>query len=119
MELKAKVDKDQFIERYIEIWNGSLNLTEKEIEVLKEILKKYLQLIKDGLKEPYLGELVLSPNGMSEIRKILKLSSQGMNNYKEQLKEKNVIKKVGDHFQINPILIPQKSITFKFIVDDE
>lgn len=114
MELKAKVTKEQFIKNYINIFNGGLRITSKEKEFLYEILLRYLNLIDEGLKEPYLSKLVFSKEVITEIKNKLSLSSQGLNNYKTQLKRKGVFKETAVGIQIDAKLIPQKELIFKF-----
>lgn len=118
MELTARVNRDEFIDQYITIWNGGLNLTDKEKEVLHKFLSRYLDMMANGLKEPYIGELVFAPKTVREIGVELGLTAQGINNYKAQLRGKGVILQVGDHYEIHPRLIPQTKLTFNFIVHD-
>lgn len=118
MELTTKVTRDEFINQYITIWNGGLQLTEKEREVLHKFLLRYLELIDNGLKEPYIGELVFASKNVREIGTELGLTAQGINNYKAQLRDKGVLIDKGDHYEIHPRLIPQKELTFKFIVTE-
>lgn len=116
MELVAKVDKHRHITNWIRIWNGGIQLTEKEQVFFGEILSLAMTLKEEGIKEPYLGQLVFSTKEMDKIKTKLGLSKQGLSNYKMALRDKGVIVKneVGDYF-IPPQLIPEKSITFKFV----
>lgn len=116
MELTAKVNKEQWVSNYINIFNGGLRITQKEKDLLAEYLLIYVDLIKDGLKEPYLSKLVFAKENVAEIRKKLNLSSQSYNNYKTQLKDKGVLKE-DNGLKVDPKLIPQKELTFKFIVE--
>jgi hypothetical protein len=116
MELKARVNKDQFIIAYINIWNGGLRLTDKEIEFLKELLDRYLSMEEAGLKQPYLNKILFSKETMSEIKAKLSLSNQGMFNYRTQLIEKKVLRESPEGMFIDPRLIPRKELTFKFDV---
>jgi len=117
MELSAKVNKRDFIIHYINIWNGTLKLTDKEKDILYELLYRYINLMQQGLFEPYIGPLVFSKQSLSDIKKKLGISSQGMNNYKNQLIDKRIIKEEAGTYYIEPRLIPQEEITFKFIVN--
>jgi hypothetical protein len=110
MELTARVNKESHIKLWLIAWNGGLKLTDKEIELTSAILNKAMNMQTAGVKEPYISELVLSSKSLIEIRNKLGLTKQGMNNYKKSL----IAKKVIVNNTINPKLIPQSSLTFKF-----
>ncbi len=115
MELTAKVDRHEHIRLWVRLWNGGLQLTEKEQLFFGEILYRVMDLQEDGIKEPYLGQLIFSTSALNEIKEKLNLSKQGLNNYKMALKNKGIIYKDDDGaYHIKGQLIPQKSITFKF-----
>lgn len=116
MELKAKVNKIGFIRHYISIFNGGLKLTDKEQDYLVVILDKYLTLQARGLAEPFISTVLFDKVSMKAIREEMKLSPQSMNNYKSQLKAKGVFRDTPSGLSINPKLIPQKTLTFKFEV---
>lgn len=114
MELKARVTKQQFVEQYVNIFNGGLQITKMEKKLLHEILHRYLTMLEDGLKEPYIGQLVFSQESMADIRDKLNMTSQSITNYKAQLKKKGILKQGEVGLEVDPILIPKGSITFKF-----
>lgn len=116
MELKARVNKWQFIDCYINIWNGQLELTDKEKLLFRQILFKYLSLHEQGLKEPFLSQLLFSKESLNEIRNELGLKAQGFHNYKTQLITKRAIRETEGGYIIDPKLVPQKEVTFKFEV---
>lgn len=118
MELRAKVNKWEFIDQYINIWNGGLQLTDKEREFFREIIFEHLSLEEQGVKEPFIGQLIFSKAILDKIKKKLNLSSQGLHNYKAQLINKKAIKQHGDFYHVNPLLVPKREITFKFEVYD-
>lgn len=119
MELIAQVNRHSHITNWVKLWNGGLQLTEKEQLFLGEILYRYMDLEEKGIKEPYIGQLVFSAKTMTEIKDKLSLSKQGLNNYKMALRNKGVIFKDEEGaYHVRPQLIPQKSITFKFKYDE-
>lgn len=110
----VKVSGDPII-GYITLWNGTWKLTDMEISVLSEFLKSYLQLKKDGLKEPYLSKFLFSTENKREIKsKIESLSEQGLANYIASLKRKNIIIESKGNFIIDERVIPVKKLTFEF-----
>lgn len=118
MELVVKVNKKGFILNYIKIFNGGLELTKTEQKYLALLLELYLNLLEEGIKEPYLSQLVFSKENTDKIKINLCLTSKGLTNYKIQLIKKGAIKEDDGACIVNPILIPKKEITFKFIVNE-
>lgn len=119
MELVTKVDRPTHIKYWLKIWNGGMGLTDKEQAFLAEILLVIMDLRDKNITEPYLGQLVFGTSGMKIIRDKLKLSKQGLHNYKKKLIEKGVmVKDERGAFTIREQMIPQESITFKFEYND-
>lgn len=118
MELTARVNRKQFILNYIDIFSGSLKLSNKEKEFLYELLDQYLILQSEGLQEPYIGKLVFSKESLSLIKEKLGISSMGLFNYKSSLIKKKVIIDKIPGLQIDPRLVPQTELTFRFIVNE-
>lgn len=108
--------KQEFITSYLDLWIGSFKLTDKEKEVLSELLDIYLQLEEDGLQAKYANKILFSSDSRKLIRDKMKLSEPGLNNYFTQLKEKQVIFDNGRELAINQILVPKLEISFKFIL---
>ena len=119
MELIARVNKEGHIRNWIRIWNGGLQLTDKEQDFFSELLSVTMTLKEAGIKEPYLGQLVFGTKELDKIKDKLNLSKQGLSNYKMSLRDKNIIVKddEGD-YHIPAQLIPEESITFKFVYDE-
>jgi len=114
MKLTTKVDRHTHITHWIKLWNGGMQLTDKEQVFFGEILYRYMHLMDKGIKEPYLGELVFSTKQMQEIKSKLKLSKQGLTNYKMALRDKGCIVKGEEGWFVPEILIPKKEVTFSF-----
>lgn len=111
---KARVTKDQFINSYLQIWNGGLNLTNKELEIVIYIVKSYVSLMEANIKEPYLSEMVFGYERTKKLKKDLDCSSQNWGNYKKSLIKKKVLIREDDEIRINPMLMPKTELTFKF-----
>lgn len=118
--LTAKVDTKGFVEAYIKLWNGGLQLTPKEVAVMSEIVLSYMVFNKDGVNEPYLTDLVFATKNVNRIKSVLDLSKQNWGNYKIKLKEKRVLIENGERIELNRLFLPKKEITFRFeLIDDE
>jgi hypothetical protein len=116
MELTTNVNRATHVKRWIQLWNGGIKLTDKEAEFFGELLERALEMTEQGVKEPYLGELLFSTKTMAEIKEKLEIASkQSINHYKTSLKSKGVIYKDEDGiYHVHANMIPQLTITFKF-----
>jgi len=114
MNLTTKVTRITHIKYWIKLWNGNLNLTNKEEELLSEILYRIMELKDNGLEEPYISDLAFSIKSMGEIKDKLNLSKQSLFNYKKGLINKGVLIKTETGIKISQKMIPCKTVTFKF-----
>lgn len=118
MELRLKTDKKDHIDKYLRVWNGLMKLTTKEFEVTKSILELYLHVKNSGVKEPYLSEIVFSTKKLKPLKEVHKLNHANWYTIKKSLLLKRVLYE-NEGLVINPKLIPQTELTFKFLIDNE
>jgi hypothetical protein len=116
--LIAKVTKKQFVDAYLKLWNGGFKMTDKEMDIVKDILSIYETVSKDGIKEPYLSEIVFSQKHIAQLKTKHELTKQGWSNYKKALLAKKILFEKDEIVYINPVLIPRTEITFKFIINE-
>jgi hypothetical protein len=111
MKYKAKVTSKEFVKAYLRLLGIELTVTERK--VLEELVLRTYTYSKD-LKEPYLSQII----GMqwSDIKKIAEISSNQASNVKKSLISKGFITST---LGVKPFLLPQKEISFEFIVSDE
>jgi len=111
MKYKAKVTSKEFVKAYLRLLGIELTVTERK--VLEELVLRTYTYSKD-LKEPYLSQII----GMqwSDIKKIAEISSNQASNVKKSLISKGFITSA---LSVKPFLLPQKEISFEFIVSDE
>lgn len=114
--VKAILDYNQWVRYYIYLWNGSIKLTEAEIDVLCLFLLKYLELKSSISSESDLYEILFSTRTRRDIKEKLNISEQVFNNRFTALKKKSIIIQIKDTYKINPMMIPLKEVTFKFEV---
>ena len=116
MEIPVRiVDDDSHVKAWLKIWSGVLSLTNMDIEILSYIMINYIKVKRDGVMEPYASKLVLGNDSIKDIRKKFNnMSRQAFNNYKAKFKEKKVLIEEEDVLFINPKLVPQKELVFKF-----
>lgn len=116
MELRLKTDKKDHIDKYLRVWNGLMKLTGKEFEVTKSLLELYLDVKNSGVKEPYLSEIIFSTKKLKPVKELHKLNHANWYTIKKSLLLKRVLYE-NEGLMINPKLIPQTEITFKFLID--
>tara|TARA_R110001606_G_scaffold96826_1_gene214215 strand:- start:305 stop:640 length:336 start_codon:yes stop_codon:yes gene_type:complete len=87
--------------KYLQIWNGIFNLTDKELEILSKLLdvyNKYHSTNSDNLCNSVTKKVI------AEELKILDYRT--LNNYVKRLKDKGAIIKNNNSYKINPLLNP-------------
>lgn len=111
-------NEDMFILAYLNLWNGDLRLTRSETKVVAVFVKRYLKLRKDKLPEPYLSEVLFSDSITKELREGLDMNRGNFSNYKKQIKAKGVIIERESKLSLNPIIIPEEEVLFKFKIEE-
>jgi predicted transcriptional regulator len=102
--LKIKVDSTL---KYLQVFNGILELTDKELLVLSKFID-----LSDTVN-------LCSPENKREVAKVLDIKDYNtLNNYVKKLKDKGAIKKTKNGYTISPILAPQKSVSLQILYTD-
>lgn len=110
MQLEIKTSKKSFIRHYLELLNGILKLTPRELDSLLLFLE-------------YDQEVACSMQARKHVADAMNFKSVSvLNNYVKSLKDKKVIYK-DDHgvYRYNTIVKPTKrldTLTFKFVVEE-
>ena len=117
MILETTTTEDKLPQIWLQLLNGKLKLTEKELEFVAHIMSLYIQYNRQGLIEPFLSKIVFGAESRKDICDAVGgLSAQNFNNRLKQLIDKRiVIFKEGNYF-LEPTLMPQSEITFRFRV---
>lgn len=120
MKLTTRTTTQGLPKSYLEVLNGTLKLTDKEVVLGAAIISRYLELSKEGLIEPFLSKLVFSTEERKSLCENMDgLSPQNLGNKLKQLVNKKVlIMDKDDNYTLNRALLPDKELIFKFIVDD-
>ena len=114
----ATLTYKQWIKQYILLWNGMLQLTEAEVDLLNTFIVRYLDLKKRISTEEERYELLFSTRNRKEIKTELGISEQVFNNRFSSLKKKGIIKSTTNSYKIDNKLIPLHNVTFKFNITD-
>ena len=120
MILQCKTTTENFPLMYLKTLNGTIGLTEKELELTAELIKKYLRFMSQGLQEPFLSKFVFSTEERKSLCESLDgLSNQNLGNKFKQLVDKGVLLQDGNNYSLIHRLIPTKEVIFKFILEDD
>jgi predicted transcriptional regulator len=103
--LKIRVDSTL---KYLQIFNGILELTEKELLVLSKFID-----LSDTVN-------LCSPENKKTVAKSLGIKDYNtLNNYVKKLKDKGAIKKTKDGYALSHILVPQDKINLQILYSNE
>lgn len=109
------VSKEDYVKKYVQVITHGL-ITDSELLVIDQFISKYLDLKQDQLPDKYLNKLLFDSETRKVMYNTLGYSYHNFNNYFKALKDKGLIIQAGDEYKINPFILPQESITFKFNV---
>lgn len=118
MDLILKTDSKDHIDKYLRVWNGLLGLTKKEFAVTRSLLELHIEIVKGGVREPYLSELLFSNNNLKALKVEHGLNNSAWYMVKKALIAKGVLYNSEESFSINAKLIPEEKLTFKFIINE-
>ncbi len=107
------VSKEDYIKKYVRVITHGL-ITDSELLVIDQFISKYLELKQDQLPDKYLNKLLFDSETRKVMYNTLGYSYHNFNNYFKSLKDKGLIVENGGEYQINPFVLPQDSIAFKF-----
>ena len=103
--LKIQVDSTL---KYLQVFNGILELTEKELL----ILSKFIDL-SDTVN-------LCSTDNKKVVADSLKIKDYNtLNNYVKKLKDKGAIKKTKDGYKLSQILLPQRNVNLQILYSNE
>lgn len=103
-KLKIKVDKEDYYTSYLNVMNGVLNITKKEVDILSWFMERENFYIETHVKEN-----VFSKANRRLACEHLEVTPHYLNNYIKSLKDKNIIKKTNKGLIINPSVFIEKN----------
>jgi len=84
--------------KYLQLWNGIFNLTEKELKILSSFIDVSLEVKLDNLCGVESKKRVAKSLGLKD--------PNTLNNYVKRFKDKGVIKKIDTNYKLLPLLNP-------------
>ena len=98
MKRKITVKIDSTI-KYIQLWNGIFNLTDKEVQILSAFID--IQNITEEVN-------FCSVKNKKEVSRIVGIKDYNtLNNYIKRFKDKGAIRKKDNNYKLNPFLNPE------------
>ena len=113
--VKVNTDALGLSKAYLTLFNGSLKLTERELDLFSLLLDKYTEFREQGLNEPFLSKFVFSTETKKDVQKSMNINAQYFQNIISGLVKKGCLGAQGHGlYQINTSLIPRREIGFSF-----
>ena len=100
---------------YLQVRNGELKLTDKELQFVAQIVTTYMKHYVNNLREPYLSKHVFGTEGRKEICDAIgDLSAQNFNNKLKQLVDKGVLLQEEGGYKLVEGMLPEKEVIYRF-----
>jgi hypothetical protein len=112
----ATLTKDQWVRAYLTLWQGMLNLTDKELEIAVTLIRHFLLIRTRVSDDETASYLMLSRGTRRKIKLEHNLSAAGLGNYLIAFTKKGLLTKDDGVYKVVDKLIPQESITFNFTI---
>jgi hypothetical protein len=88
--------------KYLQIWNGIFDLTNKELSILAQFID--VQIIKEENN-------LCSVGNKKDVARILGIKDPNtLNNYIKKYKDKGAVTKTGGIYKLNPMLTPDTEV---------
>ncbi len=117
--LTIRVSKEEYIEKYLLLWKGFLELSPSDIDILVEFITIFNTLKVEQSNEDLCFLEVFSPESRKNIATKLNISKYSFNNTFMKLKnQKGIIEKTKYGYRLSSKILPVPSITFNFKIED-
>lgn len=116
--LVIKASQEEYIEKYLLLWKGYLNLTSSDIAILVEYISIFNELRKTNSNEDLCFIEAFNKDNRKAIVAKLQISEYSFNNIFMRLKnQKGIIQKTKYGYRLNSKVLPTTSITFNFKIE--
>ena len=106
--------EDLVVNTFLRVFLAKERLTNKQLEITTALVSRYAEYAADGVIEPYASTLLFATDVRKEICKALGISPAHLNNTFIALTKKNILAKEAGKYAINPGIIPNETLMFKF-----
>ena len=105
---------------WLTLISGLTGFTEREMDVLEVIIDKRIELVNNGIKQPYLSEMLFSTLSRKEYYSRLMISEFNFTNLLGTIRKKRGIVKLEDGIEdVDSRLIPATELLIKLIVPND
>ena len=105
------------VSTFLKVFLANERLTGKQLEITTALVSKYTEFVTNGVSEPYASTLLFSTETRKEICAELKIGAAHLNNTFDALEKKNILGKDGKKYQMNPDIVPNSTLIFKFQIN--
>lgn len=116
--ITIKVLNSTYIENYLLLWKGYLELTDGDIKVLIEFIIIFNKIKLTNNNDDLCFIEVFNKESRKSIMTKLKISEYSFNNIFMRLKKKTIIQKTKYGYRLKSAVIPVDNITFNFKLED-
>lgn len=105
------------VSTFLKVFLANERLTGKQLEITTALVSKYTEFVTNGVGEPYASTLLFSTETRKEICSELKIGAAHLNNTFDALEKKNILGKDNGKYQMNPHIVPNSTLVFKFQIN--
>lgn len=113
------MNSESMTKTWLAFLSGLTGFTQREMDVLAVIIDKRILLVNDGIKTPYLEELLFSSSSRKEYCNKLKISDFNLTNLLGSVRKKHAFIKTDAGEDIDEKLIPAEETLVKIIVSND
>ena len=115
--IKISGSADHVVSTFLKVFLANERLTGKQLEITTALVSKYTEFVTNGVKEPYASTLLFSTETRKDICTELEIGAAHLNNTFDALMKKNILGKEQGKYQMNPNIVPNSTLTFKFKIN--
>ena len=113
------LNTDSIVRTWLTLISGLTGFTEREIDVMEVLLEKRTELVNEGIKSPYLNEMLFSTTSRKEYYSKLGISEYNFTNLLGTLRKKRGLIMGDNGEDVDSKLIPAEEMVIKFKINDK
>jgi hypothetical protein len=103
---------------WLTLISGLTGFTEREMDVLEVIIQKREELVANGIKQPYLSELLFSSSSRKEYQEKLGITQFNFTNLLGSIRNKRGLSMTNEVEDIDDRLLPANEMIIRFVQND-
>lgn len=109
----------EVVSTFLKVFLAQERLTGKQLEIATALVSRYTEFVNNNVQEPYASILLFSTETRKEVCKELNIGAAHLNNTFDALMKKNILGKADGKYYMNPNIVPNSTLTFKFHIDGQ